>query len=210
MKPKNFILLILAVAIVCGVLWWFTRSTMPVPGKIAEVPMPTKSVAPKQVAPQAIAPPIASPAPKPDMATAQSAATPSPDPNASSIAELTAVITDIARLYREGDFVTLEKTYTPPDKLDPQYLQELQNSQTYLQGNPDLLRMMYGPLAQAYEDMETQTPNFNSAGDEATYIITQQPFQMRDGTTAGKVDQSQMTFIKINGNWYRKRAETGD
>lgn len=154
MKHKNYILLAVAVLSFCLVIWWFTRTTSATPEKIVAAPTPAKVEAPKQLAPLTIAPPIAPSAPKSDAASVTDMA--STDPHAESIAELKVVFADIASLYRAGDLATFSKTYTPPDKLNAQTLQKLQELQQQNQGNPDWVRS-YETQAQAYEDMEAQT-----------------------------------------------------
>jgi len=52
--------------------------------------------------------------------------------------------------------------------------------------------------AQDIEDLESQTPTYNDAGDEATYVYTPRVF----GEFAK--EQERRTFIKINGKWYEK------
>jgi hypothetical protein len=63
--------------------------------------------------------------------------------------------------------------------------------------------------AAAYEAAENQTPVFNATGDEATYILDLQPYQGprgRKGPDSMSLDERQvtLTFIKINGKWYKK------
>jgi hypothetical protein len=211
MKPKNFILIALIVAIMCVVIWRFMRPTVATPEKMTVVPIPAKADAPKQVSSQTIAPPVAPPAPKSGaapVATTQSIVTPPPDPNVDPQADLKTAVLDIARLLRDGgDTGAFLETYTPPDELTPQRIQEIQMGMQrradmaaqdpfFKQVSQDMVEM----YAKAYESLENQTPTYNDAGDEATYMLI---FVYRDGSS----DQSSKTFVKINGKWYLKPTD---
>ena len=202
-KIKTVVTVVVIAVILSGGTWWFNRSAEPVSKQIAQrtqISTPAKADIPKLTTTVAQVE-----QPKLPPATPQSETEPVADiaKNAASQAELNADFADIARLYRSGDLVTFTKTYTQPKQLNSQTLQELRELQQQYQGNPDWVRM-YEPQAQAFEDLETQTPTFNATGDEATYIYTQQPPTLPNGLTFGKVRQSQTTFIKIDGKWYRK------
>jgi len=60
--------------------------------------------------------------------------------------------------------------------------------------------------AKSWEALEKQTPVFNAAGDEATYV-----FVITAPLPAGKSSFQQVvhqTFIKIKGKWYLKGEYT--
>jgi len=211
MKPKNFIIISLVIAIVCFGTWWLMRPKATKPAKTAVAPMPAKAdafalskvEAPKRLAPPTIAPPGNLLAPLPDIApiaATQPTAALSPVPDSKSLVELDATIAKIANFYREGDLLGYYQYITQPDKIDFNRLQQLQNSK---QQNDDLAAQVpywreemlkdFMPFAKAYEDLETQIPTFNSDGNEATYVFT-----IEDE------DPHPMTFVKINGRWFAK------
>jgi hypothetical protein len=109
----------------------------------------------------------------------------------------------MARLYRASDLATLAQTYTPPDQLKPETIQSLRDMQPRLQTD-ETSQLNFEASAQAYEALAEQTPTFNAAGDAATYIFTQPPLQLPGGQTRGRARQTPITFVKINGQWYRK------
>jgi hypothetical protein len=211
MKPKNFTLVAITVAIVCIGLWWFTRPRAVIPEKTAQAfdaskanaPALSKVEAPRPIVPSNIAPPIAPPAPK--SGSAPIAATAPSIPKADPQADLKTAVLDIARLIRDGgDPEAFLVTYTPPDKLDPQRIQEIQmgmQNRTDMGVKDPFMRRMTQDLtelyAKGYESLENQTPTYNDAGDEATYMLT---FVYPDGYS----NQSSKTFVKINGKWYLK------
>ncbi len=209
MKPKNFIVIALVVAILCLGLWWFTRSKASAPEKtaVAKLPAPSQVEAPKYVAPSTIAPPLAPPAAKPDaapIAAAHPTADSSPDPNADPQADLKTAIPDIARIKRAGDMLAFAQTYTPPDELDPQDIQIIQKFQAEFAKDPGLKERTQPSAeaeAQAWEALEEQTPTLNSTGDEATYTFTSPP-----EPDAGQPVSIETTivFLIINGKWYVK------
>jgi hypothetical protein len=198
MKPKNLILIVILVAVAGFGIWLFMKPAIVVPAKTVDAPIPARTNAA-----QTVGQTTQVELPKAPAVPAEAETTNSTSPNAESQAELKVVFADIARLYRAGDLVTFTKTYTPPDKLNPQTLQRIEALQQQNQGNQQWVQM-YEPQAQAYEDLETQTPTFNAIGDEATYIYTQQPITLPGGGTLGQVKQFPTTFIKMNGKWYRK------
>jgi hypothetical protein len=204
MKPKNFALVVLVVAIVGIGLWWFTRSTAVAPEKTATALMPAKTDAPKQVAPMIITPPIASPAPIPDVVPVSArpivvlpiAAAP-PDPSADPQTDLKTAIPDVARLYRAGDQVKIYLTYTRPDQIDSQIMQQIQTQQAQTNNFQDQpWDEISEDEAASFDEIEDQTPILNAAGDEATYMLRRTDAAVPPGT------RMPMTMIKINGKWY--------
>ncbi len=213
MKSKNLILVVLAIAVICAGLWWLMQPSTAMPEKMAEALRPVKVEAAKPVAPPTIippvAPPIAPPTPQlddaPVAATAPSA-TLSPDPNVvpDPQADLKTAIADIARLIRAGDGVALYQTYTPPDKIDSQGLQGAEAEQVYRASRPiSELQQIDEPVAEAFDALEDQTPTFNAAGDEATYVMTWPVEQFSDGhVVLYPATAAPLIMVKINGKWY--------
>ncbi len=117
-------------------------------------------------------------------------------------ADLKTAIHDIVRLVQANDTITLWQTYMLPEKLTPEVLQELQDSITREQNATPQMKALYQRIRegsiQAFEDLETQTPTMNEAGDEATYNFTLPSPGGGPGTVVPR------TFIKLNGKWYFK------
>ncbi len=210
MKPKNFIWVALAVAIVGLGLWWFMRPTTAMSEKTSEAPMPAKANAPalsKVEAPKPIAPPSVAPlGQKPD--TTPVAATQTPDPNADPQADLKTAISDIVRLYRTGDPVEVYKIYVQPDEFVPDLYQEMEEHEQQGDQIPELqqpTQELHDTIARSWEALEDQTPTFNATGDEAIYW-KQGIIPSPDGGYAVGGNADSVTFIKINGKWYLKNG----
>ena len=210
MRRKNFMVIVLVVAMVGLGLWWFTWPTAAVPEKMATTPMPAKAAAPalsKVEAPKSVAPPtIAPPASNP--IASQRLPVSVPDTSADPQANLKTAFADIARLIRAGDTATFRETYDPPGKLDPQQIQQMrvkqQQTAALAAQNPQLqqiLQKMNEAIAQSFEAHEYQTPTYNDAGDEATYMYTVPGYQEQP---------TPRVFVKINGKWYLKLAALPD
>jgi hypothetical protein len=210
MKSKNFMGVILVVAIAGGGIWWFMQPPTATSGKIVAAPAPTpaKADAPKPMA-QAIgiAPPKASPLQaKPATTAVASGSGADASSNADPQADLKTAIPDMARLVRVSE-LTWYETYTAPKDIDPDTIKNLEDVQATT--NPDT-HVSVGKLneafAQSYEALETQTPTYNAAGDEATYdgYISPSSRDMESGTFSGNGPRGSLTFIKIDGKWYKK------
>lgn len=196
MKPKNFIWIVLVIALVGFGFWWFMRPMAVAPEKTVVEPIPTKvdvSGLSKVEAPKPVAPPVQS---KPETANAPTKtveATPAPaDPQA----ELKTTFADIARLERAADFAAILQTYTPPDKLNLDTVQQTREAQARVAHDPAALEA----IAQAWESLVNEIPTYNAAGDEATYPM---PPVNLPGQSAPLLS-APVTFIKINGKWYIK------
>jgi len=207
MKPKNFILIILLVAIIGIGIWWFARPTMAVPEKIVETLKSAKADVQPVMSPTitlSIVSPVAPITPKPDgapVAAKQLIATPPPDPNTASIAELKTAFADMGRLIRDGDMVQFYETYRLPGEFSPedkQKEQEIQDRNKIVQDPQN--KIIQEEFAEAMEALAEQTPTFNDAGDEATYLYTAPtlPGQQVPDTL------HPVTFVKNNGKWYIK------
>jgi len=211
MKFRNFIRVVIAVALVGIGIWWFTRSTTVALEKTAGATMPVRENAPKPVAPPQIAKPLAPVAQvKTEMASQPSVSTNATPDSADPQADLKTALPDIVRLQRTGDLVKLYQTYLQPNRLTPEFMQQLLDSlhrqqDSLAQADPDLQQRLLRirqqiqeEAAQDVEDLESQTPTYNDAGDEATYVYT--PRVLGEMST----EQEQKKFIKINGKWYLK------
>jgi len=204
MKPKNFILIILLVIVVGLGIWWFMRPTTAIPEKTAEASTQGKSYAPKLVAPQAIAPPLPRPANESITGTQSNTKEPT-NPNAAAREELNREFSNMAKLIRAGgasDKIEFLQTYYTPEVLAKQFnltMKQLQQEAT-MPPDPE------GPLideefAQSWDDLVSQTPTFNTIGDEATYT----QIKRFDGDSA----PSELTMVKINGKWYIDFPKSG-
>ncbi len=211
MKSPNFILRVLVTAIIGILVWWFLRPTPKTQEKTAAAYASSNVAAPKPLAPPQIAKPLASPV-KVNSQTTTSAPPVAAPAEADPQADLKTAIPDIVRLFRAGDDAAFEQTYTPPDKLDPERIQQLQAQQQQIRDmvaqDPRMLPMMQSGIdtaAQSYEALETQTPTFNASGDEATYMLTR--LKVSNGKVVLGDTQIPMTFVKINGKWYWKGGD---
>lgn len=120
------------------------------------------------------------------------------NPNAADEYELNAAINEMKSLLQMGDFATLLERYTPPNslaKLPPELTAQVKDA---LQ-NPQMQQEMQ-MLAKAMQSLQGQTPEFNAAGDRATYQISLPPELLPPGVTAAP--KVPITFVKIAGHWY--------
>jgi hypothetical protein len=170
-------------------IWWFTQPAAPVPVSMVKASTSGKFAAP--LASPVEAPKLPPTIPKP--------ADPSTDPQAN----LKTAIADIARFLRTGDAVGLLQTYATPEYLakNPTALQE---TQARLDANVQALSQfpnwmaaddnyLDDALAQAYDEIQNQTPIYNATGDEATY----------DFIAPGDIE-GHMVFVRVSGKWYLK------
>ncbi len=207
MKPKNFILVtvIVAVVIVCLGIWWGTWPTVAAPERTAEAPTLGKADAtPKHVAPQTIAPPVVPPMPKPDAVPV--AATPTLAAEADPQADLKTSLADVARLHRAGNQAEAYRIYAPPDKFEPVLYQAMQDDDersAQISEMQQSVQQLRDTIARSWEALEYQTPTFNDTGNEATYL-KQGIIPSTDGGFAVGGNADPVTFIKINGKWYLK------
>jgi RNA polymerase sigma factor (sigma-70 family) len=212
MSTKNKIILAAVILLMIAAAWLFHLHSPP------EAVTATKAngevVAPRNVAVMTKVPPIAGPVLKSGPAASASTSpigTPPAESAADIQAELKNVIRDIARLERSGDLATLHETYSPPDELDPNQIQNERNMQADLaSNNPStgqegkvVVQKIYEAGAQAYEALLDQTPKLNAAGDKATYKYWMPTDSDEEkGTFTGTGDYTTLVFVKINGKWY--------
>ncbi len=98
---------------------------------------------------------------------------------------------------RIGDWADFYQNYTPPDKLDPRFTQgEIDNARTEAIQDYSSFQRHNEAEAESYEELENQSPTFNDAGDEATYI-----YKDFNGGLHPR------TLVKINGQWYWKEFQ---
>jgi hypothetical protein len=154
-----------------------------------------KVEAPKKAALQTIVPP-APKAAATSIAAAQSVADPQ--------ADLKTAIPDIARLVRTGALADWYRTYRPPAEYDADFFrteQELQDqfARDAETGANESLQAYGAAFANAIEDLETQTPVYNAAGDEATFQLD---FNVNEPDSPDPAGPRPVTFQKIGGKWY--------
>jgi len=191
MKPKNFAALIIIVAIVGTVLWWLFQKTNASPEK-AKVSVMGKTTVPNTTAQNNL---IEKPKlPAVISKSAETAPVPS-DPQA----DLKTAISDIVRLYHANDMATLAERYTQPDDYNAeetkQELQDEANSAAESAEMQSFLKQLHDNKTQSWEELESETPTLNAAGDEASYV-----FISRYPNLAPTVIHQH--FTKINGKWY--------
>jgi hypothetical protein len=206
MKPKNFILDAVAVAIVGIGLWWFTRPTVTAPEKPPQAPMLAKAdSAPKIVAPQSIAPPIVPPATITQAENrAVAATTPHPQtPNAAPDADsplkvepqvdLNDAISQAIRVYQAKDFSGMVK-------LLPQSFIDLMIQDGAIESSEDYAKKLreipqedenINRVLQVLQSLQNQAPEMSPDDTIATYKIDP-PINQADT----------VYFRKENGFWY--------
>jgi hypothetical protein len=127
--------------------------------------------------------------------------------------DLKTAISNLVRLIRDGEWATFRETYDSPNfNRDSNVSLELRESQVGFEtADPQEKKVMqqgFDVMALSYEALETQTPIFNAAGDEATYQYAP-PMYSEDPVTKLSISVQgdtfwPITFIKINGRWYIK------
>jgi hypothetical protein len=211
MKPQNIVIAVILIAAIAA------GACAPAE-KVADAPK-ADTPAPAATTPPAPAvkptPPTPTPAPavaKPAMAPV-SAPAPAPAPAADTgtastgnpQADLSTAIPDVARLMRAGDFAMLTKTYMPPDKyasMTPQQQQQMAMMAAMAQ-SPEA-KPMFDALADSFASLKDQTPTYNDAKDEATYMLAPPA-----GMAPPNTPPQPVTFVKINGQWYMKDNPAG-
>jgi len=225
MKPKNFALATLLIAIVALGIWWLMRPSAITAEKTAEAPKPVATEAKIQppkfppATPGSAEASTTSDAPKEDVSAelremdtavrlmppvVQSTAYPPPT-SSNPQADLKTALLDIAHLIRTGgDPEAFLEKYTSPDELGPEKIQQIRAD---IQRRVDmgaqgpfmqrLFQQTTEDMAREYESLENQIPTYNDTGDVATYTYTKN-YQYSAPA------QITRTFVKINGKWYYK------
>jgi hypothetical protein len=225
MKPQNIVVAVVLIAAIAAGAWYFMQPATPAekvadapkaadtPAPAATTPPPAPAPKPTPPAPAAvpapapIAKPVMAPVAAPALTPAQSA--PAADTgtadSSNAQADLSTAIPDVARLFRAGDFDTLAKTYMPPDKyasMTPQQKAQVAMMAQMAQ-NPQAAPM-FAAMADSIESLKDQTPTYNDAKDEATYMLAPPAGLAPAGTPPQPV-----TFVKIDGKWYMKDGPGG-
>jgi len=209
MKARNFIWVVLIIALVGIGFWWFKRPTATTPEKATEAPVAAKADAPKPDAPSTqMAKPLSS------VAQVKTETTNAPSPSADATpaapdprAELKTAMQDYARIIRsEGTMAAMIAFRNPDDlaNIDPLVIQRVLAAEARFRQTANGQQMDEAE-AQKYDALENQTPSYNAAGDEATYMFTyDSDIETTSGTVLHAGTQFPMVFIKINGRWYLK------
>jgi len=209
MKPRNYPILALLALIIGGAIWLFSRTPGGVTIDTYTEASPAQTAAPKTAVAQA-APAAQVELPKAAAVGAKDGS--NVDPNASAQAELKAAFLDMGRLIRAGDYVAYHETYfytpnqTELDAIERAKVDQVRTAAKRA-SNPDnpntrQVIQLNEVNAQAIEALANQTPTFNTAGDEATYQYIDPDYET--GTYPGTGEATPLTFIKIDGRWYRK------
>jgi hypothetical protein len=214
MKVRSFIWgAVFLTIFICVIGWLLWSPTSPQPEKqpVTAKPAAIDSVAkPRLVASPKLAQPVLAPVVVPANTVESiktqpaqsdpfglSPATGNEDPQANLIT----AFADMKRLIRAGEMVKFYQTYSWPGHFTEEDARNLQAIQDKLKvtPNPEEFKRREA-FARIIEDMESQTPVFNDAGDQATYTYTLLPPPGSDepGPTATA------TMIKIDGKWYIK------
>ncbi len=201
MKSKNLIVGSLIVALIGVAIWW---ALQPKPVSIVKSAADLVSVSGGVEAPKVASAPIALGVATPDDQRAQPSEPASPTPaHGAPQAELKSVLEDGADLILAGDNVTFAEKYMPPLLLimvSAQDWAELIQQDQKDKVNPRE-RQFAEEAAQAYRSLESQTPEMNAAGDEATYRLTPLP-NPRDPRSADAPPTDPVIFKKMAGKWY--------
>ena len=215
-RPRTIALLCVAVITAVG-LWLLVQKHSTVPGTqgaasaVDSVPKRSNDVK-ASVALHEVNPPTAAPvSPSPVAATV-------PSGQAALLAkvkaELEPVFFDIGRLRRAGDEEGIFLAYYDKEKLSPEELaDQLESAKASSEANkatirddPDAAKYVYA-FAQLLENLNSETPVINTAGDEATYQSTLPVGELTKGYPDQEGVQYKVIFVKINGHWYQKDFE---
>ena len=209
-KIKTFVVVVV-IAVIMGGIWWFNQPAATTSEKVAQTaqaPLTAQTTAQRLATPVAQVEP-----PKLPPATPNPAAV---DPQA----ELKTAIPDIVHFFRTNDVLSFNEKYDVPGTFDlgewqkqeevktknmheleaaaiqnPKLQQGLQQAEIHRQQTLE-------SAALSWEALETQTPVYNAAGDEATYTYTMTAPQV--GFAFQTVLSGHRVFIKIDGKWYFK------
>jgi len=203
MKTR-FLIVTLVFVIAGGLGWYFSQPEEKPPAKAAKAPAKAEATKPEVViipspptrSTQVVAPVVA--ATKPSV-TPEPAATPAPadlrDPQPQS--DLNSVFTQSIRLIQAGDMVGIIKTLMPPDEMKSMMQSTGASSPEDVvsllrQRMPGIDAKMES-LLQAMQQVQGQSPDISADGNSATYKI-EPPVD----------NQNDLTFTKVDGNWYLK------
>ncbi len=199
MKVRMLLAVALVVALAAIGPWYLKRPTPPAPAPAALLPglkVTLPAAASSDPAGSAPKSPVRhAPVAAADLHLAQAAAA---NPNAAAEYELHGAIREMRDLLQTGDFAGLLEKYTPP-QARAQLPAELTAQVTEALKNPQMQQEMQ-MLARAMQSLEGQTPEFNDAGDRATYQISLPPELLPPGVTS--TPKVPITFVKIGGRWY--------
>lgn len=205
MKPKNILWGIVALAMTCFGLWWFTRPkpTPPASATVTASPVAAKFDQPKQVAPSSVASPVAPP-------TLNSAISPAPTAPAAEIdqsateVELDAVIADLIDMEQAPHFTGINKYDLPEilQRVSQRSPQQKAQDEQYWSSPAGQQMIQY--WTQMYRSLVGQSPEMNADGNEATYSMTPPPGIHNLNPAKQTID---ITFVKIDGRWYISRSE---
>ncbi len=190
-----------AVLLVAGLIWCLVPA--------APIPAQASAKAPVSALPKSTTTPGRIEAPANVAAPTKPAASFAATPSATAAGDSTdpqtnlhTALADIARLYRLGDRPLLWKTYETPDDWAKNGAAEVEGLKNPTPGADDpknitMMKDLDEAIAKSYEDLATQTPTLNTAGDEASYLQT---IRLEDGTPFTQP----IMLVRLNGKWYMK------
>ena len=207
MKPRNFLIFVLVALFIGGAIWQFSQTPEYVATATIKVYPAAKAAAPKAATP--VAPVAQVELPK---AAAVGAKEGTADSQAEAVAisqaELNATIADIVRLAKDHDLADIYTTYWLPNKQDQAKLAVIRKmEQSYRDGAikyPDVYKTIVA-MDHTWEVLADQSPKFNAAGDEATFMQPYPDFEGNGGPVdGGPAKYTPLTFIRVDGKWYIK------
>ncbi len=191
MSRRPLVLLVIVLSL-AATWWWNSRNPASVtiaaqasasvessPGRSA--PALVASISPPTAPSRALATPLVKPA----------VTTPAPDQSSTTPVELTSTLSGLKEQIQSNDFGAIFDNYADPVSLAQMRSNghALEDSFVTYHNQPNL-----DIWIQVLQSMKDQTPQFNTAGDVATYQVT-------DPTGRGIAIQP-ITLHKINGQWY--------
>lgn len=126
------------------------------------------------------------------------AATPPADPQA----ELKIAVKDMARSWRNDDWMAFVKIYAIPGEFDTDQIKAEQAEEAAISQDPrkqQAMQQRHEQMAQVLDSLANLTPTLNANGYEATYTLS-------TPSNNGPPDiRGAIVLIKINGKWYLKQ-----
>ncbi len=186
-------LVILVIVLCLATTWWWVSST-PAGQKSAQTPPATTTADARPAA--TVSAPSISRSISPPTGTSASRATSAPaaqipDRSPATPAELTAALSGLVEQIQSNDFSAILDNYADPVSL-AQMRADAPAIENYFHTTPH--SPMTDIWVQVLQGMKDQTPEFNGAGDVATYNVS-------DPTGRG-IDIQPITLHRVNGQWY--------
>jgi len=181
---------ILAAMTFAAAVWWLWQSSSPLTESAAVTPAAVTM--PKPAMPQAATAPILKPVPLLAPAPTPRSAPVEPAVKTDPRKEINTALASVMDRIQSGDLVGVLENFSAPDslaRLTPEGKASIEDALPAHEGKPEIQIWLA-----VLQDMQSQTPVYNGAGDQATYEIA-------DPTGRG-LTLRPMTLQKIDGQWY--------